>query len=80
MARDSYPGSDPVTLFETYLWSIIFSHAIMAQFLEYKFDDHPDMSETIMQFTFLWMIIKCELHDGLRHIWMVMQFTFYNHP
>ena len=52
MARDSYPGSDPVTLFETYLWSIIFSHAIMAQFLEYKFDDHPDMSETIMQFTF----------------------------
>ena len=38
-------------MFDTYSWATIFSHTMMAQCLEYKFDDHLAMSVTIMNFT-----------------------------
>ena len=47
MAIDAYMGSDPGIIFGTYLWATLCAHETMAQFVKYKFDDHPDMSAAI---------------------------------
>ena len=44
-------GSDPDIKFDTYSWATLCAHEMMAQFVKYKFDDHPAMSVDITQFT-----------------------------
>ena len=44
-------GSDPVIMFDTYLWATLFVHEIMAQLVKYTSYDLPDMSVVITQFT-----------------------------
>ena len=44
-------GSDPGITLDTYLWETLCDHTTMAIFVKYIFDDHPDMSVTITQFT-----------------------------
>ena len=43
-------GSYPGITFDTYLRDTRCAHATMEQFVNYKFDDHPDMSGATMQF------------------------------
>ena len=45
--RDAYMGSNPVIKFDNYSWATIFAHAMMAQFVKYKFDYHPGMYAAI---------------------------------
>ena len=51
VSRDSYVGSDPGIMFDTYLWATLCVHAIMAKLVNYTFYDRPDMSVVITQFT-----------------------------
>ena len=38
-------------MLDTYSWDTLCDHENMAQFVKYKFDDHPAMSAAITQFT-----------------------------
>ena len=50
VARYAYMRSDNGIMFGTYLWVPLCAHAIMAQFVKYKFDDHIYMSTATTQF------------------------------
>ena len=49
--RDVYIGIGLCIKFDTYSWATICANETISPFVKYKFDNHPDMSEAIMQFT-----------------------------
>ena len=50
MTKYSYTGSGPGITFDTYSWDTLCYHATMAPLVKCKFDNHPDIYESIIQF------------------------------
>ena len=50
VARDAYMGSDIVNKLYIYLLDIFCAHAMMSQYVKYKFYKHPYMSAAITIF------------------------------